>query len=123
MDTLQNLYEMFGSAHLSLTALSAIVLTLTLAFLYSSREAAAWFFKVNDIKKDIGLLNEGLSQIEGEIRGLKSLFAEAKVQQPVLNLVTRDHDDASTQTSAKTSGEKEKPMSADSHASAFPIVH
>lgn len=52
--------------------LAAIAAVVTIAFLFAMRELAAWFFKIDDLKRDIRSLEVGISRLEGEIKALQS---------------------------------------------------
>lgn len=52
--------------------LLAIAAVVTIAFLFAMRELAAWFFKIDDLKRDIRSLEVGIARLEGEIKSLQS---------------------------------------------------
>lgn len=80
-------YKMFDQLNLSVTSLVVIGVVLSLLFLFAAREAAAWFFKVDDVKKDVRKLRQLVIDLEGEMRSLQGLLnqnialASAKVNE------------------------------------------
>ena len=73
---LTDAYAMFDSLELSVTSLVVAGLVLTLVFLFALREAATWFFKINDIKNDVRKLRQLVIDMEGEVRMLNGLLAQ-----------------------------------------------
>ncbi len=73
---LTDAYAMFDSLELSVTSLVVAGLVLTLVFLFAIREAATWFFKINDIKSDVRKLRQLVIDMEGEVRMLNGLLAQ-----------------------------------------------
>lgn len=69
---IQTAYQTIDKLQLSLPMLAVIALVITLAFLFAMREIAAWFFKIDDLKKDIRSLEVGISRLEAEIKALQS---------------------------------------------------
>ena len=67
-------YKMFDQLNLSVTSLVVIGVVLSLMFLFAAREAAAWFFKVDDVKKDVRKLRQLVIDLEGEMRSLQGLL-------------------------------------------------
>jgi hypothetical protein len=106
--------------NISVTGVLVIMLILALAFLFAVREAATWFFKVDDVKRDIQNLREVTSQLEGEIRALHNIIGQAK-QQAALNLVTPAAD--LPLPSPSTSRAPLHSTSSKITSSQFPIVH
>lgn len=78
VESIRNAYLIFEQLNISVTALIVVVVLLSLAFLFSLREAASWFFKIDDLKTDIQSLHEVSSQLQSEIQTLQSLINEAK---------------------------------------------
>ncbi len=72
LDFVRNSYSVFEQLGLSVTALITIAVIVSLAFLFAVREVATWFFKIDDLKRDIVLLREVATQLEGEIRALNT---------------------------------------------------
>ncbi len=66
-------YGLFDQLHLSVTGVIAIAIILALAFLFALREAAAWFFKIHDLKRELRTLREQNVHLEGEIHALQTL--------------------------------------------------
>jgi hypothetical protein len=56
----------------SVTSLIAIATVFAIALLFSVREAAAWFFKVDDIKRDIKAVHDLVLELESEVRSLQN---------------------------------------------------
>lgn len=113
MDAIQSAYSLFESLNLSVTSLVVIALIFALAFLFSFREAAAWFFKIDDIKKELRHLNETAYRLEGEISSLQSLLTEARQEEPRLVAV-------STEAQKEERAPQAPPSSS---SSSFPVVH
>ena len=111
MEAILSTYEFFERMNLSVTSLVVIALVFSLAFLFSVREAAAWFFKIDDLKRDLKYLNQTVLDLESEIRSLQNLVDQAKVNQPVLGLVPRAENENPESKSERSS------------SSGFPIVH
>lgn len=111
MDAIQSAYSVFESYNLSVTTLIVLTLVFSLAFLFSVREAAAWFFKIDDLKKELKRLNASALQIEAEIAILKEILNQARDSESQLNTALNEK-------------KGEQPKSSP-HASAngFPIVH
>jgi hypothetical protein len=57
--------------------LLGLAVLLAIAGLLALREAAAWFFKVEDLKRDLARLQETAAQLEGEIRVVQGLMKQA----------------------------------------------
>jgi|GEM_PF-6348064 len=73
---LSDAYEMFDSLNLSVTALVVIGLVFAAIFLVAAREAASWFFKIDDLKKDIKKVNQLVVDMEAEVRLLQGLLSQ-----------------------------------------------
>jgi hypothetical protein len=69
-------YTMFDSIDLSITSLVLIGLVLTIVFLFAAREAATWFFKIDDIKKDVKKVSQLVIDLEAEVRLLQGLLTQ-----------------------------------------------
>lgn len=67
-------YKLFDQLNLSVTSLVVIAAVLSLLFLFAAREAAAWFFKVDDVKRDVRKLRQLVIDLEGEMRSLQGLL-------------------------------------------------
>ena len=109
-------FESFQSLHLSVTALMVIALILTLAFLFAVREAATWFFKVGDLKRDIKRLHSVSEQLENEVKTIQSLLNE--MREPLKSAVE-------SQTPSASGGQAQTVAQAvvPARPSAFPINH
>lgn len=116
LETIKNAYAIYEQLNISVTGLIVAALILALAFLFAVREAATWFFKVDDLKRDIHRLGEITVQLEGEIRALQNLLSQAK-NQAQLNLVAVG--------SEKIESTSREPMtsSSGSHLGASSAVH
>jgi hypothetical protein len=82
IDFLNDAYAYYERLNVSATGLLAIAVIFFLALLFSIREAAAWFFKVDDVKRDVRKLHEATSQLEAEIKVLQGLILQAKSHVP-----------------------------------------
>jgi hypothetical protein len=78
LESIQQAYALIERYGISLTSLSVIAVLLLIALMFAAREAAAWFFKVEDVKSDISRLQEVVLQLEGEIRVLQGLSSRAE---------------------------------------------
>ena len=54
---IQNAYQTIDRLNLSLEMLAAIALIVTIAFLFAIREVAAWFFKIDEVRKAVQEFN------------------------------------------------------------------
>jgi hypothetical protein len=75
LDLIQNAYAFFDSLQVSVTGLVALMVVLILSFLFALREAASWFFKVNDLRREIARIREINLQLESEVRLIHNLIA------------------------------------------------
>lgn len=73
---LNDAYTLFDSLNLSVTSLVVMGLLLTVVLLFVLRQAASWFFKVDDIKRDIRDVRQLVVDMEGEIRLLQGLLSQ-----------------------------------------------
>ena len=67
---------MFDSLNLSVTALVVIGLVLAVVFIFAAREAASWFFKIDDLKKDVKKVSQLVVDMEAEVRMLQGLLSQ-----------------------------------------------
>jgi hypothetical protein len=67
---------MFDSLNLSVTALVVIGLVLAIVFIFAAREAASWFFKIDDLKKDVKKVGQLVVDMEAEVRLLQGLLSQ-----------------------------------------------
>ena len=71
LNFIQSAYQTIDRLHLSMEMLAVIALVVTVAFLLALREVAAWFFKIDGLKKDIRSLEDGIARLEHEIKTLQ----------------------------------------------------
>jgi hypothetical protein len=76
LEAIQSAYAFFEQMHVTVTGLVVAIVLFALAFLFAIREAASWFFKVDDIKRDIGRLKEISLQLESEVRLIQGLVTQ-----------------------------------------------
>jgi uncharacterized protein (DUF3084 family) len=100
----------------SVTGLVVAAIVFVLAFLFAVREAASWFFKIDDIKRDVRNLHDVVLELEGEIRSLQKALTAGRE-----NIATSNEKSTSdlhlasvTKTAAAAATDKPKQ---------FPIVH
>lgn len=74
---IQTAYQTIDRLQISIEMLAVIAVIVTIAFLFALREIAAWFFKIDDLKRDIRSLEVGISRLEGEIKSLQSKDPES----------------------------------------------
>jgi hypothetical protein len=86
LDFIKNAYDTFEQYHISVTALIVATLVLFIAMLFAMREAASWFFKIDDIKRDVRKLHSLTVELETELRLIQDLVLKgpAKQQEPEL---------------------------------------
>lgn len=137
----QNAYNLLEQFHISLTGLLVAALVFALAFIFAVREAASWFFKVDDVKRDIRRLHEITAQLEGEIKALQTLLiqtkeplekkAAARVALEAVPLTAPAEAKAGSDSANKKATESSSVASSDQRsedhqpgkAGGFPIVH
>ena len=71
-------YAFIDQMHLTITGLLVAVAILSLAFIFAVREAASWFFKIDDIKKDVRRVQNLILELEGEVKVMQELVSQAK---------------------------------------------
>jgi hypothetical protein len=69
-------YGYFDQLHISVTELVVIAVFLALALLFAVREAAAWFFRIHELKQEIRSLRDQSVYLEGEIHALQTLVRQ-----------------------------------------------
>ena len=74
VDLLETAYQILDAYRISLPMLLGGAFLLSIAFVFASREAASWFLKTHDLKKDIARVEEAMFQLKGEIRSLQDLL-------------------------------------------------
>lgn len=84
---INQVYAFIGQTNLSVTGIIAAAVIFCLALLFAVREAASWFFKVDDVKRDVKKLHKLTLDLESEIRSLHALIeaaqANAKAHDPL----------------------------------------
>ena len=95
---------------LGLAALFAI------AGLLALREAAGWFFKIDDIKRDIARVQDTTMQLEAELRKFQALLVEAN--QKGVSVV-----EAQPTSSTEAGPTKLAEATSERPAASFPIHH
>ena len=75
-------YAAFDSLQISMTALLIGLAVFSFGFFFALREAASWFLKIDDVKKDVRRLREIVLEMEAELRVAQSLIQK---NQPALN--------------------------------------
>lgn len=137
VDIIQNAYNVFEQLHLSVTGLLVASIVFALAFLFAVREAASWFFKVDDVKRDIRRLHEVTTQLEGEIKVVQTLLAQirepleqrsskATAVEPVPVLVVEkaaSKNEKAAESNPAAPADETQLNRAQNKASGFPIVH
>lgn len=78
IETIRGIYEVFDQLNLSVWGVLGIAFVLFVAFLFAVREAASWFFKVDDLKRDIQDLREVSQELRAELHTLQSLIQQLK---------------------------------------------
>jgi hypothetical protein len=73
LDFIKNAYDTFEQYHISVTALIVATLVLFITLLFAMREAASWFFKIDDIKRDVRKLHALTVELEAELRLIQDL--------------------------------------------------
>jgi hypothetical protein len=88
VSALTDFYNWVQSLQVSSGFLLGLAALFAIAGMLALREAAAWFFKVEDLKKDIARLQDTAAVLESEIRLVQSLMREATDRQLTLNQST-----------------------------------
>lgn len=109
-------YSLLEQLNLSVAGVAVLALGLTLALMFAVRELAAWFFKVDDIKRDIRSLRELNTQLEGEIRALQTLVSNLIAQESQTGSEVR----STSQITSQITSQRPEPSS---ESPSFPIVH
>ena len=89
---LSDAYALFDSLNLSVTALVGIGLALGVVFIFAAREAASWFFKIDDLKKDVKKVSQLIVDMEAEVRLLQGLLSQT------VNAATPDEPPVASKT-------------------------
>ncbi len=117
IEAIQQAYEFFERMNISVTSLIVISLILSLTFLFAIREAASWFFKVDQLKRDLKRLKLSTAQLEGEIRSLRVLLTQSK--QNSLSVVSP----AGASVAPLDQKQEGAPVKPSAPPASFPIVH
>jgi len=120
LEAIRNAYTVFEQLNISVTGVIVLAVILALAFLFAVREAATWFFKVYEVKKDVLRLREVTVQLEAEIRTLHTLISQVQTKTQPSFVAPPPAPQAVTAVSApvEPSIPTKKPL-----PSQFPIVH
>lgn len=116
LNTIQSIYGVIEQFNLSVSGLLVGIVLFSLALLFAMREIASWFFKVNDLKRDIARLHEITLQLEGELKLVQNLMAQgvpaARAQEAALMA------EVAAEPDKKKEAARTEPVK-----SSFPIVH
>lgn len=115
LTALTQTYEFFDSLNLSVTAWVVIGLLLAVVALLALREAAAWFFKIDDIKKDVKKMRQAVIDMEAEVRSLQSLLSQNVKLAETTALTARSQAASPTPGSVQASAQGSNPR--------FPVNH
>lgn len=114
LEGLQDAYSFLDRLNVSMTGLIAAALVFSLALFFALREAATWYFKIDDLKRDIKRLQGATTQIEAELRTIQNLILKSHDQRSEAVEPNATERTAETATLKKTA--QAKP-------GGFPIVH
>ncbi len=81
VSALTDFYNWIQTLQVSSGFLLGLAALFAIAGMLALREAAAWFFKVEDLKKDIARLQDTAALLESEVRLVQSLMREATNRQ------------------------------------------
>jgi hypothetical protein len=107
------IYNTFDRLNISVEMLLVITVLLLTATLFAAREAAAWFFKVDDVKRDVRRLTDLTRELEAEIKGLRVSLEKGRPA-TISEIVEAETLPAEVPPQKETSPAK---------AGSFPIVH
>lgn len=113
MAAVSDFYNWVQTLEVSSGFLLGLAILFAIAGMLALREAAAWFFKVEDLKKDIARLQDTAALLESEIRLVQSLMKEATDRQIALN--NQNAESTGPVTIRKSEPETSSPQ--------FPINH
>jgi hypothetical protein len=105
-ESIQNAYAIVDQFQLSITGLLIAIVVLGLIFIFAVREAATWFFKVDDVKRELRSLQFSIVSLEAEMKALQNVLRNEVLQ----NSSNNENEQSSAQAQEK------KPAS-------FPLVH
>lgn len=77
-DWIQQISATIAHFNLSMTAVAGIAFVLFIALLFALREAASWFFKIDDLKRELRKMNRMVIDLESEVRALHGLIESSK---------------------------------------------
>jgi uncharacterized protein (DUF3084 family) len=72
-DLVQRGYAFYDQLGLSVTGLLLAGAICLILLVFGLRELVTWFFKIDDIKRDLRRIRESLNEVEGELRTLQAL--------------------------------------------------
>lgn len=81
-ELLEAAYGWLDAAGISLETLLVASIVFLIAMLFASREAASWFLKTHDIKKDVARLEELTLELQGDVRALEVLIRTHLATEP-----------------------------------------
>ncbi len=115
LETLHRLYAFYDQFNLSMTAWIAIAVICLVAMLFAARELLGWFFKIDDLKKDLARLHELSQNLESEMRTLQAvIYKDRQVTGPTAAAASVPSADVGPTLLAIKATEK---------SAAFPITH
>lgn len=79
-DWIQQATVTSAQLNLSMTAVAVIASVLIVALFFALREAASWFFKIDDIKRDLRKLQRMTVDLESEVRALHGLVEASQAR-------------------------------------------
>ncbi|MES2854350.1 MAG: hypothetical protein V4692_00725 [Bdellovibrionota bacterium] len=79
-DIVQRIYSLLDQAGLSVAGFLIVGALFSLALLFGFREAVTWFFKIDDIKKDLRRIRDSLNEVEGELRTLQTVYERQRAK-------------------------------------------
>ncbi|HVK61993.1 MAG TPA: hypothetical protein VM432_10600 [Bdellovibrionales bacterium] len=112
-DIVQRTYAFFDQLGLSITGLLIVGALFALALIFAVREAATWFFKIDDVKKDLRRVRDSLNEIEGELRALQTIMAKNRER------FEKSEDDLVDSPESEPAAVEPAPKK----STTFPVVH
>lgn len=127
IEIIESLYRFLEQLHLSVTGLVVAAAIFVLAFLFAVREAASWFFKIDDLKRDIGRLHEISLQLESELKLVQGLVIRMKEttasSPPTSTAFASTTTGASPMPTATAAATEPTPLTGKTGTAGFPITH
>lgn len=108
-------YATFDSMQISVTALLIGLVVFSFGFFFALREAASWFLKIDDVKKDVRRLRDLVLDMEGELHSLQAQMAKNKTASDLSPAVHTPEVSAQVATQAS--------VAAAAKAASFRITH